>query len=236
MLLKRVSPNPVGRDFVVGDVHGHYDALMQALSKVDFDKSRDRLFGVGDLIDRGPESLKCLQLVHEPWFQSVLGNHEIFMQNALLPHPRRERWYKAWLNSGGDWILDLKAKQRPQLAQDCLARMPYAIELPVGNKLLGIVHAEPPEQGWSVLRALADELDDQKLLEEVTQQVTWSRTRIRLEDSSRVSDIDAVVCGHTIVSKPVQLGNVMYIDTGVRKGGPLTLMEAGELVGMCASP
>ena len=49
----RVGPNRTGRDFVVGDVHGCFRTLEQALGQVGFDRERDRLFSVGDLVNRG---------------------------------------------------------------------------------------------------------------------------------------------------------------------------------------
>lgn len=48
--------NEVGKDFIVGDIHGCLDQLKFQLSVTGFDKSKDRLFSVGDLIDRGPDS------------------------------------------------------------------------------------------------------------------------------------------------------------------------------------
>jgi serine/threonine protein phosphatase 1 len=234
MLLERFSPNRFGRDFVVGDLHGHYDALLAALARVGFDKSKDRLFGLGDLIDRGPDSLKCLRLVHESWFVSVLGNHELFMQNALLTRDPGNKWLRNWLANGGDWIIHVDVKELTQIARGCLPQMPYAIELPVGGKRLGIVHAEPPELGWGVLTTLVAE-HDEELLQEVATRMTWSRARIRTEDARPILDIDAVVCGHTIVSEPRRLGNVGYIDTGVyRDEGRLTVMDARAIVEMCS--
>ena len=53
---QKVKANETGRDFVVGDVHGMFDSVETALAKVDFHPERDRLFSVGDLIDRGPQS------------------------------------------------------------------------------------------------------------------------------------------------------------------------------------
>ncbi len=49
-----VGLNQAGRDFVVGDVHGCFRTLECALLEIEFDPSRDRLFGVGDLVNRGP--------------------------------------------------------------------------------------------------------------------------------------------------------------------------------------
>ena len=75
--------NLIGRDFVIGDIHGEYDQLMTCLNKIEFDKSKDRLFCVGDLIDRGPKSEKVLTLLKEDWIFSVLGNHEDMMIKSL---------------------------------------------------------------------------------------------------------------------------------------------------------
>ena len=61
---KLVKANKVGRDFVVGDVHGMFDRVAQALTKVQFNPSRDRLFSVGDLIDRGPQSDSTATMPH----------------------------------------------------------------------------------------------------------------------------------------------------------------------------
>ena len=46
-----VGLNQVGRDFVVGDVHGCFRTLEVALLEIEFDPIRDRLFGVGDLVN-----------------------------------------------------------------------------------------------------------------------------------------------------------------------------------------
>lgn len=74
--LKTVDANFEGRDFLIGDLHGCYDELIKLLNYVKFDSKFDRLFATGDLIDRGPKSSQCLELLAHPWFFSVLGNHE----------------------------------------------------------------------------------------------------------------------------------------------------------------
>src|SRR5690349_6471755 len=68
--------NSKGRDFIVGDLHGVYDLLDQALETVRFDTQCDRLFSVGDLMDRGPYSARALVFLQKPWFFAVAGNHE----------------------------------------------------------------------------------------------------------------------------------------------------------------
>ena len=82
--IQRVAANSQGRDFVIGDLHGCLDQLQDKLNSASFAPERgDRLFAVGDLVDRGPDSLGCLKLLREPWFFSVLGNHDQMLLDAL---------------------------------------------------------------------------------------------------------------------------------------------------------
>ena len=62
--------------WVVSDIHGCYQWLMDELKRRHFNPYEDLLISVGDVIDRGPDSVKCLQLIHEKWFRAVRGNHE----------------------------------------------------------------------------------------------------------------------------------------------------------------
>ena len=73
---ERHRTNAAGRDFVVGDVHGHFATLERALERVGFERTRDRLFSVGDLVDRGPESERALAWIRERFDAVVMGNHE----------------------------------------------------------------------------------------------------------------------------------------------------------------
>ena len=81
----RHGPNPVGgRDLVIGDFHGEFDTLEHALETLGFQPARDRLFTVGDLIDRGPRSADALEWLENGRFAgSVRGNHEQMMTRAL---------------------------------------------------------------------------------------------------------------------------------------------------------
>ena len=54
--LQRFELNTAGRDFGVGDIHGYFTKLQAALDAIGFNPAVDRLFSVGDLVDRGPES------------------------------------------------------------------------------------------------------------------------------------------------------------------------------------
>ncbi len=66
-----------------------------------------RDFVVGDLIDRGPNSMECLRLIKEPWFFSVLGNHEDMMLDVISNEFKHG--VAQWINNGGDWGEDFRA-------------------------------------------------------------------------------------------------------------------------------
>ncbi|GLS82382.1 symmetrical bis(5'-nucleosyl)-tetraphosphatase [Paraferrimonas haliotis] len=67
--------------YIVGDLQGCFLELEQLLLKVDFNPSTDTLWGCGDLIARGPDSLKTLSYFFEnqDHCHAVLGNHDLHL-------------------------------------------------------------------------------------------------------------------------------------------------------------
>lgn len=67
------------RTFIIGDIQGCYSALRRLLDQVGFDPATDKLWGAGDLIGRGPESLQTLRFFASlgDHATSVLGNHDL---------------------------------------------------------------------------------------------------------------------------------------------------------------
>ncbi len=71
--------------YAIGDVHGCYDTLRGLLADCGFDADRDRLWMVGDLVNRGPRSLQVLRWARETQERmgermvAVLGNHDLHL-------------------------------------------------------------------------------------------------------------------------------------------------------------
>ena len=64
--------------YIIGDVHGCFDALMLLLEKIQYDSRYDQLGFVGDLINRGSQSLETLRFISSlKAAYVVLGNHDI---------------------------------------------------------------------------------------------------------------------------------------------------------------
>jgi serine/threonine protein phosphatase 1 len=74
-----------GRTFVVGDLHGCLSPLQSILQQVHFSaKNGDVCVLLGDLTDRGPDSLGCLALLDQPGIYSIQGNQLSRVDDAVM--------------------------------------------------------------------------------------------------------------------------------------------------------
>ena len=156
----RHGPNPAaGRDLVIGDLHGEFDILEHALDTLRFAPGRDRLFTVGDLIDRGPRSADALEWLENGRFTgSVRGNHEPMMVRALTAGEavlmRMNGPGTMWRANGAHWwyesdaVSDARKRRRrtPRggIANRWLAAlrtMPYLALIEYGSRRVGLVHS-----------------------------------------------------------------------------------------------
>lgn len=208
--VKRFERNTIGRDFAVGDIHGHFSRLQNALDSIGFDAATDRLFSVGDLVDRGPESEMVIDWVRLPWFHPVQGNHEDMAIRYVTPGQRDAYHYAA---NGGAWLIGKTPPEQQEYAIE-LAVLPYAIEVETADGLVGIVHADVSGGTWAGMIERFAAVDSRNKLRAITDDCLWCRDRIQSEDQSGIPDVRAVIVGHTPLKRAAVLGNVYHIDTG----------------------
>lgn len=130
--------------YVVGDVQGCYAELCALLERCSFDPANDRLWLVGDLVNRGPDSLLTLRLVRDLGAAAVtvLGNHDLHLLKAAS-NPTATRKRRDTLQQ----VLD---------APDCTELMEWLRTRPLMHVEDGyaMVHAGLLP-GWTVVRARA---------------------------------------------------------------------------------
>lgn len=232
--VKHLGPNPSGKDFAVGDIHGCFSRMEEGLNAIGFDPSRDRLFSVGDLVDRGPESHRVLDWLAKPWFHAIQGNHEemAITWGHLGANPHE------YERHGGKWLMDMRHdEQQPYV--EALAKLPYAMEVETATGLVGLVHAEVSQPTWQSMREKMHDGATDEEMEAVKNHILWSQSRYRKRHAFEpiVPDLKAVVVGHVPMVKALVLGNAYYLDTcGWVPKGHFTFLNLGTLEIMPATP
>ena len=98
--------------YAVGDLQGCYDPFRRLLDTLDFEPDKDSLWLVGDLVNRGPKSLKTLRFVRElgDCAITVLGNHDLHLlalASGVVPRESRfESLAKVLVAPDRDELLD----------------------------------------------------------------------------------------------------------------------------------
>jgi serine/threonine protein phosphatase 1 len=237
-MIKTLSVNVSGRDFVVGDLHGMFDMFQEFLEHIKFMPREDRIISVGDLIDRGDKNLECLQLLDNEWFHCVKGNHEQLMEE-YFKGSTIGTW---WMYNGGGWYETLEPSLQLIATSylDELDRLPYLITVPMTNgKKFHVLHAELfAEKGELIFDSDLEDVERFKLHAESYlgdgEAVLWGRDiwgplYARSLDNFVIGkikrtlkyhahyfneDLSHIYSGHTTLKQPVTIEGQTGLDTG----------------------
>lgn len=128
----------MGRIFVISDVHGYYDLFIKLLNEISFN-DLDKLYVIGDVCDRGEDSLKLLFYIQEhDNIILIKGNHEYMMQEALSCNLENDDFdysmnvVKLWIANGGDKTInsinDYLEKDTMKYEDYCIIRREFLKE------------------------------------------------------------------------------------------------------------
>ncbi len=226
MQIQYYKKNVIGTDYIVGDIHGCFVELQEELDKLGFNPETDRLFCVGDLVDRGPNSLDALEWLKKDWFKPARGNHEQMAidfgtYTGMDPH--------TYEYNGGKWFVDLNDCKKAEV-KFAFNELPFMIELEANIGKIGIIHAEVPGGDWELAKNM--EVYAGKPTEAFANVALWARDRVRYNVTTNIKNIDYVIVGHTPMKQMKVLGNVIYIDTGACFKGKFTILRANDLFDM----
>jgi bis(5'-nucleosyl)-tetraphosphatase (symmetrical) len=120
--------------YAIGDVQGCFDELQELLARIGFQPSSDRLWFVGDLVNRGPKSLEALRFVRSLGERAVvvLGNHDLHLvaQFAGVERRRKSDTFDDVLNAPDAAELVAWLRTRPMLHVEGRHAMVHAALLP----------------------------------------------------------------------------------------------------------
>ncbi len=222
--IKQFRQNKKGVDYVVGDIHGCFSKLQQRLDSIGFNPKVDRLFSVGDLVDRGPESHLALEWIDKSWFHPVAGNHEQILIDCVKGDLDT---YVLFMN-GGQWFAEFIGTDKEFEFMDAFCKLPLIIEVKTEQGVVSILHSQIVGDDYSRVRT-----DLKRHPEEMQKCIQWNREKVdssAIRVHNQIKGIRAMVAGHTPLPEPLVLENYYSIDTGaVFKGGEFTLLRLDTL-------
>ena len=138
--------------YIVGDLQGCLDPLKNLLDRVQFDPDKDQLWSVGDIVNRGPDSLSTLRYLKNlgTHFKMVLGNHDLHLL-ALA--------YQKKSPKKSDTLDDILAATDREELINWLRHQPLIYQ----HENAVVVHAGLPHI-WSLQKALALASEVQQVL------------------------------------------------------------------------
>lgn len=139
--------------YVISDLHGQYGIFQKLLDKVAFSDA-DKLYMIGDAIDRGPDGIKILERVMDSQnMHFLLGNHEYMMLNSVSPDgsasafsdylPGRDA--NLWINyNGGNKTYNKYKRMRKMKRKELIEWLwasPLSTKVEVNGKTFLLTHS-----------------------------------------------------------------------------------------------
>nr|WP_305069766.1 metallophosphoesterase [Flavobacterium covae] len=191
------------KTFIIGDIHGCYDELIELIDKAKI-KEEDFVLSVGDIVDRGPKSKEVYHFFkNRPLSKVIMGNHERKHLNGVLSYAQE--------------IVKIQMGQEYEDFVKWIGNLDYSFEAAD----FMVVHAayehdkKMKEQREEVLSGTTS--GDRYLSKKYAPDTYWNEY---------YTGNKAIFYGHHVVGNEVKkINNTFGIDTGACHGGYLTAVE-----------
>ncbi|TKC18305.1 bis(5'-nucleosyl)-tetraphosphatase PrpE [Robertmurraya kyonggiensis] len=222
---------------IIGDIHGCFDEFQELTKRLNYDWSRGipihpqgrRLAFVGDLTDRGPESLKVIEVVWRLVIKEKLalytpGNHcnklyRYFLGNKVQVTHGLETTVAEY-----EALTSKKQKQIKEMFIELYEQNPLHQVLDNGN--LVIAHAGIREE---YIGKENSKVKTFVLYGDITGEKHPDGSPVRRDWAKHYKGNRTIVYGHTPVKEPRVINNTYNIDTGAVFGGKLTALQYPEM-------
>ena len=226
--------------YAVSDIHGCYDKYKKLLEKLDL-KPDDRLYVLGDAVDRGPDGMKILlDMMSRENVTFLLGNHDesaciilskVLDEDGELRMPEAEDALEAWLFDGGEptrdqFYQELTERDRRLVLRYIRNAPQYALLEISGRKYL-LAHSIPEFEDYQAAGGMKGLAAMDFTFNETDYDVCYEKDVIMVSGHSPTGLIDPSYAGRII-----QRNNHIAIDCGAVFGYPLgcICLETGEEV------
>ena len=195
----------MSRTIIFGDIHGCLEEWQALMHMADV-QPEDRLVSVGDIINRGPDTIGCVELAMRlPNFTYILGNHEIRFLNA---------WKQGRIPIGKPYDMQTVWQMRDGFDRymNYISRQSLYLDLP---EVL-VIHAGL-RPNISLEKQKVEDLTEIRQLN--AQGLPWY---------DAYSDPKLIVFGHWVRREPLIRPNAIGLDTGCVYGGRLSALILPE--------
>lgn len=195
------------KTYCISDIHGHYENLMAFVDTLEED---DKVYVLGDVIDKGDDSIKCLlYIMEDKRFEMLLGNHEYMMFQFLANRSGFKTYpdtYEAWVewNEGFatlyeyDTLPTVKRKEIFEFIKNLPLNKP---NVTVNGRTFYLVHSCPKDD--IVLNMEDCDYNDDYIFTYI-----WERC-LPTDDFNMEDKI--IIAGHTIVQYYQKDSNVQAV-------------------------
>jgi serine/threonine protein phosphatase 1 len=204
--------------WIVGDVHGSYNKLVKLINALPKDAI---IYFTGDLIDRGKDSLKVVDLIIDRGYSSVFGNHEWLMKYTLVDNGNYDDWL---INGGNQTVKSYKNYPDSKLEEhlNFLTKLPYFLYYELeGCKPLVVSHSYIHD----IWKGKDYEYNTKELNSMIWRHL-YDRSILNKFKQKEIKNNIYNIFGHTIVEESVITKHYAMVDTGVYK-------EYGKLSAIC---